>query len=227
MRIILSGGGSGEKTNELDELFASMLDKSKPLLYIPIAIDKVKHPYLKCLDWLKSTFEKLGVVEYDMITESEIEALKDKLPSNFSGVYIGGGNTPYLLKQLKESGAWEFLEKALEEDIPIYGGSAGAVIFAKSIIPALYHDENKVGLEDFSGMDVIDGMEITCHYSEDQENEVIDMIKENKLSKLVALTEKNGLFAKDGVIKLIGKEGSYVFDEGKVRAISVGDVVNN
>ena len=61
MRIILSGGGSGERTKELDEMFASLLDKTKPLLYIPIAIDSIKHPYSSCLAWLRSTFDKLGV----------------------------------------------------------------------------------------------------------------------------------------------------------------------
>jgi len=58
--------GSGEDIIEVDKLFASMLDKNKPLLYIPIAIDNIKHPYEDCLDWLKNTFEPLGISKYEM-----------------------------------------------------------------------------------------------------------------------------------------------------------------
>jgi hypothetical protein len=61
MNLIITGGGSGEDTRDIDLAFASKLDKEKPLLYIPIAIDNIKHPYPSCLEWLKSTFEEMGL----------------------------------------------------------------------------------------------------------------------------------------------------------------------
>ena len=54
MELIVTGGGSGKDTKEIDEFFASKLDKDKPLLYIPIAIDNIEHPYPDCLKWLKT-----------------------------------------------------------------------------------------------------------------------------------------------------------------------------
>lgn len=175
MKLILSGGGSGKQTKELDKKFANLIDKEKPLLYIPIAIDNCKRPYPGCLEWLRSTFDNLGITKYEMITEKELGKYSKKDPSEFGGIYIGRGNTPYLLKKLKESGMWQFLEKALEQDVPIYGGSAGAIIFGKSIKPSLHMDKNWVDLEDLEGMNVLKGKYIFCHVSPEKKEE--DKIK--------------------------------------------------
>lgn len=91
MDLIVTGGGSGKDTEEIDNLFASKLklNKDKPLLYIPIAMDNIKRPYPECLNWLKSTFDNLGVRKYEMWTENGINGMKEKpSPSNFSGIYI-------------------------------------------------------------------------------------------------------------------------------------------
>ena len=118
MNLILSGGGSGEQTKILDELFANLVDKTKPLLYLPIAIDTDKHPYAECLKWLKGTFEKLGINKYKMWTEEDLDKYKKININDYGGIYIGGGNTPYLLKTLKESGLLNWL-KDIVNKMPI------------------------------------------------------------------------------------------------------------
>ena len=226
MKLIVSGGGSGDDSKEQDALFASMLDKSKPLLYIPIAMDTTDHSYPDCLMWLKSTFEKLGVIDYEMFDLKSLEKPINIDPNNYSGIYIGGGNTPFLLKKLKESGFWNFLKKAIEKDIPIMGGSAGALILAKSIVPCLNHDMNWVKLNDFSGMNCINEWEISCHYINKEKEEIIKMIKDNSIKKLIALSEKNGLYVSDEGIKLIGQESAVIFNNGDVRELGVGEFIN-
>ncbi|MEK6793115.1 MAG: hypothetical protein AABX95_04830, partial [Nanoarchaeota archaeon] len=72
MVLILTGGGNGEDTKEIDKYFASLVDKTKPLLYLPIAIDTIKHPYPECLRWLRQTLDKLGIRKYEMITEETL-----------------------------------------------------------------------------------------------------------------------------------------------------------
>jgi dipeptidase E len=92
MKAILSGGGSGEQTKELDGYFAKLVDKTKNLLYIPIAIDSCKHPYPDCLTWLRGTFDKLGISKYEMVTEEGLSKLAKEDPISYGGIYIGGGN---------------------------------------------------------------------------------------------------------------------------------------
>ncbi len=219
MEIILSGGGSGEKTKEVDELFSNILKKSKPLLYIPIAINKIKHPYPECLKWLKETFDKLGVKFYEMWSEKDLFKSKEINPEKFGGIYIGGGNTFYLLKILKESGFWEFLIKAIKKGTPIYGGSAGAIIFGKSILTS--SDENFVGLKEFAGMNLLKDISILCHYKQEKE----DKIKESFINKIIALPERTGIYLKDNKATIIGQESAYLFFNKNKKEISVGQII--
>ena len=40
MRIFLCGGRSGKEIKEATTKFGNLIDKSKPLLYIPLAMEK-------------------------------------------------------------------------------------------------------------------------------------------------------------------------------------------
>jgi len=222
MKLILSGGGSGEKTKELDELFAKLINKNKPLLYISIAIDKLKHPYPECLKWLKSTFDKLGVTLYEMWTEKELQNVKME-PEGFGGIYIGGGNTFYLLKILQESNFWDFLRKCLDNNIPIYGGSAGAIIFGHSILSC--NDEKNVNLNDFTGMDILNGISIFCHYKPEKDEFVKQKIIINKLNKIIALPETSGIYKDNKKSQIIGKDSAWLFSKNKKVEIGVGDTI--
>jgi len=226
MRIILSGGGSGEQTKELDQLFANLLDKNKPLLYIPIAIDNIKHPYDNCLSWLRLTFDKLGISKYEMWTEETLKNSKNISPTEFSGIYIGGGNTPYLLKKLKETGFWIFLKKAIKNNIPIYGGSAGAIIFAKSVKPSVNFDKNWIGLKNFDGMNLIKNNYLFCHFTNKKEEQIKEIIFKEKLPSSIALTESNGLFLNNDKIEIIGSESSWIFNnKGNKKELIVGSFI--
>lgn len=226
MRLIVTGGGSGKDTKEIDELFASRLDKTKPLLYIPIAMDNIKRPYQDCLRWLRSTFDNLGVEKYEMWREDEIKNMKEKPPpSQFSGIYIGGGNTPYLLKKIKYTFIWDFINEALKKEIPVYGGSAGALIFSKTIISSLKYDKNWVEIKNLEGFNVIGGHELTCHYSENEKAKIKDLISKNNIKNLIALTEKNGLDVNDKEIKMIGQEKGFVFNNCIESEISINEKI--
>jgi dipeptidase E len=222
MKLFLSGGGSGVKTEDLDKLFVSYLDKTKPLLYIPIAIDTSRYSYLDCLNWLKGTFDKLGVCKYEMWDEKGIYTHKNHKVNDFSGIFIGGGNTPYLLKILKDSGLYNFIKEAAGKNIPIYGGSAGAVIFAKTIIPSLSADENYVGLKNFNSFNLINNFEIWCHYESFNDKIIKDFMKKYKLKKVIALPENCGIHVKDNNMVIIGKSSAYMFDKDCKREVNPG-----
>ncbi len=112
MKLFLSGGGSGIDSIEVDTQFIEAINTSKPVLYIPIAIDTVKHPYPDCLKWLQDNFAPFHFDNFVMWTE---ENLKDKTINyfeQFCGVYIGGGNTFKLLSDLKKFEMYQsFLSK--------------------------------------------------------------------------------------------------------------------
>lgn len=48
MRLILCGGGHGEKTVIANSKLNDIIDHTRPLLYVPLAMDEVEHPYDGC-----------------------------------------------------------------------------------------------------------------------------------------------------------------------------------
>jgi dipeptidase E len=84
---------------------------------------------------------------------------------NFGGIFIGGGNTYMLLKLVRESGFDKKLVKYLDDGGVVFGGSAGAIIMGKSI--ATCGDINNIGLSDLSGLDLLGGASVLCHYTND------------------------------------------------------------
>lgn len=129
MRLFLGGGGGGTDSIELDKKFVASLDLSEPLLYIPIATNTAKYPYLGCVAWLSGVLGPLGIKDIVMWTEEDLKTKTKEDFRQFSGIYIGGGNTSKLLKELKEFGTFDILSSLAKEGMPIYGGSAGAIIF--------------------------------------------------------------------------------------------------
>jgi len=224
MEIILSGGGSGDQTIELDKKFANLVDKSKPLLYIPIAIETKNHPYSECLRWLKSTLDLFGIKKYEMWTERELYKSKTIKPKKFGGIYIGGGNTFYLLKTFKDNSFWKFLIEAIKNNIPIYGGSAGAIIFGESIMSS--YDENFVNLKDFSGMDLLNGISIFCHYKPEKEDNVYERLININSKKIIALTEETGIYLNNNKAVIIGKKSAHLFSINNKKEINVGQSIS-
>lgn len=204
MKLFLSGGGGGEDSILLDKMFTQAVDTSKPILYIPIAIDKTKHPLSDCYNWLSSTLNPLGIDKIEMWDEKDIREKTNTDLEKFSGIYIGGGNTFYLLKELRESGFISKLENLINKDIPIYGGSAGAIIFAKTIISALSADHNDVGLTNFDALNKIKNYDLWCHYTGDMIPDILEYKDKYNLEKIIALPENAGLYITDEKIEEVG-----------------------
>ncbi len=214
MKLFLHGGGGGRKDSvELDKKFVSVLDLSKPILYIPIAIDTSKYPYPGCLLWISDLFSTLGVSKIIMWTEDDLKNKTEKDFEQFGGVYIGGGNTFKLLKELKEFGTFEIIKKLAQKDIPICGGSAGAIILSKTIIPALSADPNDVGLKDFSALNLLQDYDVWCHYNQSMNNDIKTYMKEYGLKKIIAIPEDAGLFMSEYGIEAVGPNIITLFSD--------------
>lgn len=211
MKLFLSGGGSGNESIELDKKFVASLDLSKPLLYIPIAIDTARHPYPGCLAWLKGGLGPLGVMSIVMWTEEDLANKNEKDFEQFGGIYVGGGNTYKLLKELREFGTLDILRKLAQKNMPIYGGSAGAIILAKTIIPACFLDENKSGVTDFSALDLIHGFDVWCHYTGNEDLQIREYIEKFNLEKVIGVPETSGLFVTESSIVVVGPSYVKVF----------------
>lgn len=225
MQLFLSGGGSSADSAELDKKFIASVAAGKPVLYIPIAINTEKYPYSGCLAWIQKNFRHLGFDNFVMWIEEDLKGKREEDFKQFGGVYIGGGNTFKLLKELKEFGTAEILKHLAARGIPIYGGSAGAIILTRSIIPALSADENLVGLTDFSALSLLRGFDIWCHYAEGMEDEIRACMRTNRIEKIIAIPESAGLYVTDGGIEAVGPSDVTVFAKDSKGFVKSGEMV--
>jgi dipeptidase E len=218
--LILTGGGNSVDSKPLDELFIQLINKKK-ILYIPVAWKS--GDFDECYEWFYSTFSNLGVTDFEMWTDLYNKSLGDL--KQFGGIYLGGGNTFSLLDHIKKSQFGKLLVKSIKNGIPVYGGSAGAIILGKDIEIAglgVDSDSNDINLKDFSGFNLVNDYLIQCHYESDQDKELINF---SKNSKLIALSERSGILVEDNKINVVGFESAYVFKDGVKTEFKVGSEI--
>lgn len=225
MKLILNGGGSDEQIKEALEIFARIVNGGK-VLYIPLAWTYGNME--ECINWFSGQVSEFGITNIEQILDPN-DITKEKLKET-SGVFIGGGNTYQLLKDLKETCAFENLKEYIKNGGLIMGGSAGALIFGECIDTCLKdklkikscNDENKVGLKDTKGFNYVKGYSILPHYKKLTEQYSDTQKRVDKLLglgyKLICLPEETSLFINDNQMTVIGQKPAEIFD-GKTREV--------
>jgi dipeptidase E len=218
--IVISGGGDENQTSEIDRHFASILNPDLPLLYIPLAMESSTASYESCYEWITGVFRPLGIVNIEMWTELENKSLEDL--QNFSGVYLGGGNTFRLLKILNDNHFTNVIKAFVKSGGSIYGGSAGGIVLGSHIMTAENSDENKEGTGDYAGLQLLGKYAVQCHYEKKDHPFILSFIKEYQLP-VIALSEETGLYIKEHRIQVIGNKDAVVYNEGGIRRFGIGD----
>lgn len=191
-KIVLTSCGVID--SELKKQFYDLLNKDinkVKLLYITIAVDGEKDTDRTWLEEEYATILKLGIKE-ENITEFNYE--KDIDFSYYDIIYVIGGNTFYLLKELREKQLDSKIIKAINNGIIYIGSSAGSIILGKSIETALPYDENWVKLEDFKGLNIVDGI-IIPHAN--RKSDFIKEAKEKYIDKIIELYDDYGIVIKN------------------------------
>ena len=151
------------------ELVKKFLDKnteSKKILFIPTAtnIDE----YKKYIHLTQKAFEDFGyeVENFDISIFSE-EIAKEKL-SQAKIVFISGGNTFYLLQELKRKNLTSYLKERIENGLLYIGESAGSVIATPNIEYASIVDDKTLATElnDYTGLNLVN-FYIVPHFEEE------------------------------------------------------------
>lgn len=198
-RIIFAGGGDERDSQPLDRLFAEWVAGGR-LLYLPTAL---VHPSNKeaGFRWLQQVFAPLGVKNIEAWFDLPEKASRSL--DRFDAIYIGGGNTFYLLHQIRHHQLDEPLEEFLQAGKPVYGGSAGAIVLGYDIISCAHIDDNIIGLTDFSGLDQALGCTIWCHYDPADEKRIRKYVNRSGVPS-IALSERAG----------VCREGDHLFAAG-------------
>ena len=151
--------------------------------------------------------------------------LFNKNLENYSALFIGGGNTFKLLKDLKDSGSFEKIKVFIENNGIVFGGSAGAIILGQCIDTCKYADKNDVDLKDLMGFDVVSHFSFLCHFTnQDKEKTELNkdyLLKLSKNKKIIALPEEDTIYYENGKFEIIGNRPFYIFEEGNMISYNV------
>lgn len=223
MPMILSGGGGVAKNPAAYELFAASVDKSRPVLYVPFASTPEK--YVDNYANFVRNMAVLGIMSTRLADSPDYFRTADL--GDLGGIYVAGGNTFRLLRDLRESGGLEKIKAFVKNGGAYIGSSAGAIIGGADIMPIIFMDSNAVMLEDTRGMDMIRGWSTIAHYgdasTEFKNNEWYASTERlaKKYDKLIALSEEAAIVIDGERVYILGAE-CKVFENGKPRIITDG-----
>jgi len=172
---------------------------NKTLGFIPTAGDVYEDPYF--VQDSRRRLERLGfkLTELDIAHKSE-EALLAKLDA-LEGVYVAGGNSFYLLQEIRRKNLYEPLIKKVREGMPYFGESAGAGLLAQSIEPATAIDDPSKApdLTEYSGLGIIDFFPLP-HVDREKYKAVFDKFLDDYESKIkiVKCRDDQAILTRDG-----------------------------
>lgn len=224
MTLFLNGGGCGEQVKESYELFKRKVDTNKSLLYIPLAMEKEKYP--SCLKWITGELAEFHFLKIEMIISAE--ELCTKNLDDYAALFIGGGNTYKLLAELKSCRAFQKIQEFLEQGGIVFGGSAGAILFGKSIDSCRHADPNKVGLKEVTGFNRVFGAYIGAHYPNDNpiktEEATANFTKVSFEAAVIALPEEDTLMIDKNTVNVVGQKPYHIFKKGSAHQLEPNQI---
>ena len=168
--------------------FLNEKTESKKILFIPTATNVDE--YKKYIHLTQKVFEDFGyeVENFDISVFSE-ETVKEKI-SETKIVFISGGNTFYLLQELKKKNLISYLRGKIENGLLYIGESAGSVITAPNIGYADIVDDKALATElnDYTGLNLVD-FYVVPHFEEEpfveSSRKVVELYKDKLDLKVI------------------------------------------
>ena len=162
----------------------------------------------------KATEEKINSNKYyDRLKEDgfnnreKIYIFDESRPYDFKNldidlIYVSGGNTFATLDKLRKSHFDKEIIDYVKNGVIYIGGSCGAHIVSSDIRHVEAFDENYVGMKDFKGLGLFDGI-LICHYDKSRERKYEEAL--NGKYKVYKLTNDDSIVIEDNVIKFYSK----------------------
>lgn len=194
LNIFISGGGTAEQSAALDRLYFGGLKEGSKITYIPVAI-RGKRSFAACALWFEDLLSRYGKFDVAIVDDLNTKEIQWQ---DSEALYIGGGNTYSLLREIDVSGCRESVVKFAVTGKPVYGGSAGAVVLGRDIGIIETMDRDRFNTIDTTGLNLIKGYSIYPHYDESADPVILQYIAKTSIPVL-ALPENAGVWISSAV----------------------------
>lgn len=179
----------------------------KTITFIPTA--SIPEEYKGYVENDRKAFEKIGLIVNELdISKLHEDKIKDAVERN-DFIYISGGNTFYLLQELKNTGTDKIILDEIQKGKLYIGASAGSVITAKNIeyIEKMDDKTKAEKLNDFNALNIVDFYTLPHHTNQPFKNAVEEILNEytDKIN-LIPISNTEVIQVKGNEIKIIGNK---------------------
>ena len=183
----------------------------KRVVFIFTAKNLEKVPFFVVSD--KNTLENLGLIvdELEVSRASQVE-VENKI-ANADYIFVAGGNTFFLLQELKRTGAVKVIAEHINKGKMYLSTSAGSIIVSKDIEYIKHFDSIKAAPKlknDFSALGIID-FHIVPHCTSFKKATEKILAEYSEKIDLRPIHDKQAIIVKDNqveIVELIGKAKS-------------------
>lgn len=200
MKLLLTSSGLSKRA--IGEKLQQMVSKPPSdckVGFIPTAANV--EPYNK--DWMIAQFGQLQRYGFYQIDIVDIAAngvdWRDRL-ADVDVLWLSGGNTFYLLDQVRRTGFDEWLKQYGQDKVYV-GGSASSILVTPTIAIAEEIDDNVVELEDLRGLGLVN-FEINVHCDAEGLRATEEYAKYAKYA-VYALDDLSAIAVEDGRVEVV------------------------
>ena len=220
-RIVAIAGGNWESTHKINQYIVALAGREKAnLLFIGTA----SHDAVEYIEVIHTEFESLGcdVKELNLTSEKYTDEEIDELLDQADIIYVGGGDTAFMVNAWREYGLDSKLKKVYLTDRAVLSGiSAGAMCWfncGHSDSSVFWKDGN-IGYGWVDGLLDIHSYAFCPHYDE-RKDSFDEMIREKPLPGM-ALDENVAFVDENGSVHFISSKESakaylMTFHDGKL-----------
>lgn len=214
--IIAIGGGSiAQKTTlKIDEYVASLAKKrAEGRRAVGVFIGTASHDSMPYFNSFRKTYTSEFDIKADCVLSVYGEMDEQKINSKFEKadlIYIGGGDTLFMLEHWKKSGVLQKVLNAYERGVIIAGLSAGAICWFEMA----YTDSNQFhggeGYKLCEGLGVLKGL--CCpHYEERADDFAKAFLADKSLADAYLLEGDSAIVFKNGAMECALSSGGHAY----------------
>jgi dipeptidase E len=186
-----------------DQIAGNLLE-GKTVTFIPTA--NVPEEYKLYVDEAKKALEQLGIIVDELeVSTASVEEIEHKLRGN-DFIYVSGGNTFYLLQELRKSGADKIIIDEIGKGKLYVGESAGTLIMAPNIEFVKHMDDVETApeLTSFDALHVVDFYPVPHHKNEPFVQATEDIIKQyGEVLQLQPISNNEVIVVKGDKVKIL------------------------
>ena len=157
-----------------------------------------------------TNLHRFGFSDIDIVEPSLPHTQWRKRLAASDVVFVGGGNTYFLLEQSRKSGFADWLVDELGERVYL-GASAGSILVTPTIVTPANTEQNTVGLQDTAGVGLVH-FELLPHVTDAAAMIVAESYAKVASRNFYALDDPSAVLVRAGTASIVGEGHARFFE---------------